>query len=109
MQKDDAVAVADHAKRVADESRAVEGAEDLAAGLRGHDEACDRLDFEVFFAPDFSLNRNAGFKLGKSCALAYDDAIAHRCGATLRMPARLETGVAAAACATFISLAEFQS
>ena len=38
----------------------------------------DRLDFEIFFAPDFPLERDARFKLGESCAFAYDDAVAHR-------------------------------
>src|ERR1700722_5443328 len=109
MDEDDAVAVTDDAERVADEAIAVEGAENLAARFRGDEEPRDGLDFEVFLAPDFTLERNARFKLGESCAFAYDDAVAHRCGATLRMPPRLDTGPTAAACATFISLAEFQS
>src|SRR5580698_5627346 len=109
VDKDDAVAVTDDAERVAHEPRSVISAQDLAAGFRGDEEARDRLDFEVFLAPDLPLERNAGFKLGKSRALTYDDAVAHRCGATLRMPPRLETGPTAAACAAFSSLAEFQS
>src|SRR5580698_8115880 len=109
VDEDDAVAVSDDAEGIAHEPRSVISAQDLAAGFRGDEEAGDRLDFEVFLAPDLPLERNAGFKLGKSSALTYDDAVAHRCGATLRMPPRLETGPTAAACAAFNSLAEFQS
>jgi hypothetical protein len=55
MQIRPVVPPSDHCQGIANKLVAVEGAQDLTSGVRGHDEHRYRLDFQVRLAPDFAL------------------------------------------------------
>src|ERR1700730_238526 len=84
VQKRPAVAPSAHRQGVADEFTAHKRAQDLATGIRCHDEHGRRLDLQVLFTPDFALQLHTVMEFRQSVALSHDDASAHRrCSASL--------------------------
>src|ERR1043166_6445016 len=81
-----ASAQAGHGQCEANQTLAFERAQYLAAGMRRNDKDGVRDNFEVGFAPDFSLQHNAGAKFFEALAGAYNDFAAHRLAA-LGVPA----------------------
>jgi hypothetical protein len=64
------VAYADESHGEADHGGAIEGAEDLTAGLVGYYEGGVGLGFEVGFTPDGFLDFDAAVEVGEGGALA---------------------------------------
>src|SRR5271167_402965 len=78
MKKHSPVNKSHERQRVSDQPFRVERSKNLPARfLRHHEQRC-RLDFEVLFAPNLSLQRNAALKFFNTLTFSNDDPLAHQ-------------------------------